>query len=100
MPRFDIYKMPGNRPGYLVDVQAPLLDHLAASAVLPLEPLTPNTIPIRDLNPIIPIQDAPHILLTQAIVAVPLRALKRPIGSLTDHQDAITRALDLLLTGF
>jgi toxin CcdB len=100
MPRFDIYKMPGSHPGYLVDVQAPLLDHLATRAVLPLEPLAPNTIPIRDLNPIIPIGDTPHILLTQAIVAVPLRALKRPIGSLIDHQDAITRALDLLLTGF
>ena len=100
MARFDLYKMPGNRPGYVVDVQAPLLDHLTTRTVLPLEPIGPTTIPIRDLNPIIAIHDVPHILLTQAIVAVPLRALKRPIGSLTDHQDTIIRALDLLLTGF
>jgi hypothetical protein len=31
---------------------------------------------------------------------VPARHLRRPLTSLLGHQDEITRALDLLLTGF
>ena len=100
MARFDLYRMPGGRPGYVVDVQAPLLDHLATRVVLPLEPLRPTSLPIRDLNPILPISEIPHLLLAQAIATVPLRDLKRPVGSLANHRDAIVRALDLLLTGF
>ena len=101
MPRFDIYPMPGpNRAGYLVDVQAPLLDHLATRAVLPLIPAAAAPPPIRDLNPTISVDGLPHLLLTQAILAIPLRDLKRPIASAAEHQDTITRALDLLLTGF
>lgn len=100
MARHDVYKMPGGGPGYLVDVQAALLDHLASRVVLPLEPIARNPEWLKDLNPVIDILGEPHVLLTQAIVAIPARELKRPVASLRDHQDAITRALDLLLTGF
>lgn len=39
-------------------------------------------------------------MLTQFIAAVPERELKRTITSLKKHSDDITRALDILLTGF
>ncbi len=38
MARFDVYAMPGQRPGYLLDVQANLLDRLDTRGVIPLFP--------------------------------------------------------------
>jgi toxin CcdB len=100
MARFDVYPIPGGaRDGYLIDVQADLLDHLASRVVVPLEPVATNPMRLKDLNPIFDIAGAPHVLLTQAIVAIPARDLKRPVATLRPHQDAITRALDILLTG-
>ncbi len=102
MARFDLYRMPGKgRDGFVVDVQADLLDQLATRVVVPLVPLGDAPPPIRDLNPVLEVEGRPHVLLTQALASVPLRELPRPVvGSVEDHRDDITRALDLLLTGF
>ncbi len=39
-------------------------------------------------------------MLTQFLAAVPEAELRRPMQSLAAHGDDITRALDILLTGF
>jgi toxin CcdB len=101
MPRFDVYPMPGKgRAGYVVDVQADLLSHLATRVVVPLLPLAGAPPPIADLNPVVEIEGIPLVLAVQALAAIPLRELKRPVASLADRQDQVTRALDTLLTGF
>lgn len=100
MARLDVYPTPGRTGGYVVDVQASLLDHLATRAVIPLLPITTAPPPIRDLNPVFDIEGAPHIMLTQAIASVPARELRRRVGFLAREGDAITRALDILFLGY
>ncbi len=82
MPRFDLHPMPGGRPGALLDGQAGLLDHLHTRVVVPLLPRDGAPPPIRDLNPVFEVQGAALVMATQALVAVPVRDLARPIGAL------------------
>ncbi len=100
MPRLDVYPIPGRTGGYVLDVQASLLDHLATRAVVPLLPQASSPPPIRDLNPVFEIDGSAHVMLTQAIASMPVRDLRRPIASLVGERAAITRALDILFIGY
>lgn len=100
MARLDLHPMPGGGAGYVVDVQADLLAHLATRVVIPLLPAAKAPKPIADLNPVLEIDGERHVLLTQALASVPRQELKRAIGSLVDHHDSIVRSLDILLIGF
>jgi toxin CcdB len=99
MARFDVYPMPNNRQGFVVDVQADLLDHLATRAVVPLLPLADIQTPIRDLNPILKIDGVPHVFAPQSIATVPVKVLGLAKMSLDREHVTLTRALDILLTG-
>jgi toxin CcdB len=99
MSRFDVYPMPNNRQGYVVDIQADLLGHLATRAVVPLLPLTDFPTPIRDLNPILEIDGVRHVFAPQSIATIPVKALGPVKMSLDREYDTLTRALDILLTG-
>lgn len=99
MARHDVHPMPGGGAGYVLDVQADLLDHLATRTVVPLLPEAAAPKPLRDLNPVFDIADGRYVMLTQAIAAIPRRELKRPVASLADQHDSVTRALDILLVG-
>lgn len=100
MARLDVYVSPGRSAhGYVVDVQADVLFSLASRAVVPLLPEGNVGAVIRDLNPVFEIEGRRHILLTQAIAAVPTRQLRHAVGSLRQHHDVVQRALDILLTG-
>lgn len=101
MARLDVYPMPGkDRTGYVVDVQADLLSHLATRIVVPLVAEETAPKPISELNPIFEIYGKRHVMVTQAIASIPARELKHGFTSLTDQHDRITRALDILLLGF
>ncbi len=100
MSRFDVYPMPDDGIGYIVDVQADLLDALTTRTVIPLLPEGHAPRPIADLNPVFTIGDGRHVLITQALASISRHALKSRIGTLADERDRITRALDTLLTGF
>ena len=101
MARLDLSAMPDvGRSGYVVDVQADLLSHLATRTVVPLLAVTDATRPIRDLNPVFDIDGTEHVMVTQAIASVPTRALRQSVGSLVQAHDQVTRALDILLVGF
>jgi toxin CcdB len=100
MPRLDVYPTPGRGGGYVVDVQADLLDHLATRIVVPLLPVEVAPPPIRDLNPVFAIDGIPHVLLTQALASIPSRELRHPVASLDQQRDTITRALDILFLGY
>lgn len=101
MARLDVHPMPGaGQGGYVLDVQADLLSHLATRTVVPLlrEDRAPK--PISELNPIFEIQGERHVMLTQAIASIPGRELRRVVASLAEERDRVVRALDILLTGF
>lgn len=101
MARFDVYFMPNRgRAGYLLDVQADLLQDLSTRVVVPLVPSDAGPKPARDLNPRFTIDGQPHVMLTQFIAAVPRHDLGKLQLSLSNRADDIARALDVLLIGF
>lgn len=101
MPRLDVHPMPGkDREGYVLDVQADLLSHLATRTVVPLLPEHPVPKPISGLNPVFEIEGHRCVMVTQAIATIPIRELQRPVGTMTAQHDAITPALDIRLLGF
>jgi toxin CcdB len=101
MARFTVYPMPGkDGAGYVVDVQAELLAGLASRAVVPLLPHNIAPAPMHELNPVFEIAGKRHVMVTQAIAAISVRELKTPVLSLSERQDEIIRALDILFVGF
>ena len=101
MGRFDVYSTPSKGGiGYVLDVQADLLQGLGTRVVVPLLPPEAAPEPARGLNPAFAIDGQPHLMLTQFIAAVPARELRLPVLSLEPHSDDIMRALDILLSGF
>ncbi len=101
MARFDVYPIPGKGPdGYVLDVQTDLLSHLSTRTVVPLLPEKAAPKPISELNPVFEIRGERHVMVTQAIVSVPGRELKRAVATLIDQHERVIRALDTLLLGF
>ncbi|WP_290686892.1 MULTISPECIES: CcdB family protein [unclassified Haematobacter] len=98
MARYDVYPNPGGA-GYLLDVQADLLDGLNTRVVVPLLPPNAAPLPARRLNPLFDIAEMPHVMVTQFMAAVPLTVLGRPVASLIARDTEITNALDMLLSG-
>lgn len=99
MPRFDLHRA-REGGGYPLNVQRDLHDQLSTRVVVPLLPVAQAPPPSRDLNPQFDIEGEPHILFPQYLAAVPRRELGRAVGNLETQRDAVTKALDLLLTGF
>jgi toxin CcdB len=104
MPRFDLYRLPratgSGRPGLLVvDVQSPHLDYLESRIAVPLR-LRAEVKPVTELHPSVSIDGDDHVLMTHALASVRRRDLGHPVGNLAVHRDEITRALDILVTGF
>ncbi|MBV9654140.1 MAG: CcdB family protein [Acetobacteraceae bacterium] len=101
MARLDVHSMPSKAAaGFVLDVQADLLSHLATRAVVPLLPEEVAPKPIGELNPVFEIRGQRLVMLTQAIAAIPGRELKGIVASLANEHDRVTRALDILLVGF
>lgn len=98
MAQFDLYAGVGRANGYVVDVQADLLDRLATRIVAPLMPRDLAAV-ITGLNPVVEIQGAEFVILMQELAAVPVRELQSRAGTLGHYQDDIKRAMDLLFFG-
>ena len=98
MARFDVY--PAAEYGYLLDVQSDIIDDLNVRAVVPLMPLDIAPKPARRLNPIFDLGEAPHSMVTQYIASVPKTTLGAPRMNLSDKDEEITAALDMLFQGF
>jgi len=99
MARFAVYKNPEGE-GYLLDVQADLLDHLNTRVVVPLLPASAAPAPAHTLNPVFQIEGQPVVMVTQFMAAIPAAVLKLPVLNLADRRNDITAALDLLFQGF
>ena len=105
MARFDVYANPSGHATttpYLLDVQSDLLDGLDSRMVIPLRRLKafPKVKLSTRLTPIFTIRGEGFLLETPKMGAVPYRALKSPVASLTQEQGQIMAALDFLFQGY
>ena len=99
MARFDVFEYP-EIGGYLLDIQCDYLSRLSTRIVVPLQPEADAPPPARDLNPTFEIAGARHVMLTQYMAAVFESELKNRAGSLAEEKDRITKAIDMLFSGF
>ncbi len=86
---------------YLINVQSSLLDALDTRLVIPLS-LKSNFDgkPIKNLNPILTMNNDDFMILTQQMAAIHLKNLGQKISDGSEKQKEILSAIDLLITGF
>ncbi len=98
--RFDIHAMARGNTPYVMDVQSEFTAHLETRMVIPIMPegKVPNR--IAALHPVFDVLGVPHVLVTHMMTSMVRRDLGRVIESLAEKRDEVTRALDLLFTGF
>jgi toxin CcdB len=70
--------MPRHGRGYLLDVQADLLDGLYTRVVVPLFPEDKAPPPMATLNPVFEIKGVRHIVVTQSIATLRTKELETP----------------------
>ncbi|MDP2808973.1 MAG: CcdB family protein [Rhodocyclaceae bacterium] len=99
MARFDVFRNPDGE-GYLINIQAELLDHLDTRVVIPLLPQAVAPLPAKTLNPCFEIIGEAQIMATQFMAAIPSRILRQPVTNLHAQRDEIVAAIDLLMQGF
>ena len=99
MARFEYYVRAG-RPGYVLNVQSDLLDHLATRMVVPLLPIKVAPPALKQLNLVFEIEGTRHVFLTHLMAAVPVEELGLGRGDLTPHKEAIERAIHMVFYGF
>jgi len=98
MARFSVHGLPGG--GRVVNLQSDFLDWADTRVVAPLVPLDLSPPPAKHLNPIFTLEGGQFVLIVQSMAAVRASALGPPMADLSDHQDEITRAVDLVFQGF
>jgi len=99
MPKYDVFPNPSGN-GYLLDVQTDLLSDLNTRVVVPLLPTSIAPKPATRLNPIFEVDDAPVVIVTQFMAAVPTGMLFASIGKLDAEFEKVTAAIDMLMHGF
>jgi toxin CcdB len=85
---------------YVVDVQSDFLAHLESRLVIPILMQVKVQERIEGLHLVVDIAGDLHVLVTHQLTSILKRDLERPVASLAAHHDEITRALDILFTGF
>ncbi|MBL6932231.1 MAG: CcdB family protein [Rhodospirillales bacterium] len=99
MARFDVYANE-DANGYLLDIQADLLNNLNTRIVVPLMKPQNAPTPAKRLNPVFEINGGHVIMATQFMAAVPLTILKQPVATLEQNHREIIDAVDFLMQGF
>ncbi len=99
MARYEVFPNPDGA-GYLLDVQADLLDTLNTRIVVPLMPRDKAPKPAKRLNPVFEIEGEQMVMLPQFLAAVPVAILKTPVANLATRHDEIINALDMVFVGF
>ncbi|MDN5844230.1 MAG: CcdB family protein [Alcaligenaceae bacterium] len=99
MGRYNVYRnLSGS--GYLINVQADIMQPLNTRVVVPLLPLSEAPKPAKAVNPLFDIDGAQHVMVTQYMAAIPAKELKSPAFSLQHRHDEIVAAIDFLFHGF
>jgi len=98
MAQFDVYRT--TRGEWVLDCQADLLASYNSRIVAPL--LRPQEAPpiMPRLNPRFHVAGEERVLMIEFLAAVPVAMLGSPVSSLAEHDYAIRRAIDMLITGF
>ena len=85
---------------YFVDVQNNLMSQLNSRLVIPLSPLSKVKDKVaKKLCPIINVDNADFILVTNQMTTVPKSILKAEVVSLESYRYQIIDAIDMLITG-
>jgi toxin CcdB len=96
--QFDVFR---TASGTLVAViQSDLLEAMRTRVVVPLLPVGAAGRPMRGLNPELRLGDETVVLMPQLLATLTLAELGRPEGSIAHLRDAVTGAVDALLSGF
>ena len=103
MPQFDVYQNPSaaSRKAYpyILDVQHSVIDELSTRIVIPLGRLSDfKNEQMRTLSPIVENDGEKLVLLTSQITSIPVRLLKKPVGSLHDSRAEILAGIDFAVT--
>lgn len=98
MTRFHVH-VNAEDGGYLLDVQANLLDQLNSRVVVPLLPVDAAPKPAKVLNPTFEIGGISHVMVTQFVASVPRRLMGKEVLNLQEQADVIVNALDCLFQG-
>ena len=104
MAQFDVYANPSKSSGqaypYIVDVQSGVISALSTRIVIPLgrKSLFGDEA-LRGLTPEIKYGKDELLLLVPQIASMPVKQLKKPVGSLVHFRDEIIAALDFAITG-
>jgi len=93
MAQFDVYVGRGKNAKYLIDLQDNILDTLTTRIVAPLVPLSYINLPIKNVNPVIHVNDEKLILLTHLLAAIPCRHLEKFIVNVKTQRNDIVAAL-------
>ncbi|MEM7711880.1 MAG: CcdB family protein [Pseudomonadota bacterium] len=96
MGRHDVHRL--SEGDLVVDVQSDLVNGLGSRAVLPLLARADVPASIVRLHPEVMFDDTSYVVATHLISAVPSHVMGPILGSLAAHSDALTRALDTLIT--
>jgi toxin CcdB len=97
MSQFHVYRLPDGMA--VLDLQTDLID-TGTRVVAPLLPITEALPAIRRLEPIFELGEVPLALHTAEMAAVPAHLLTVSVADLSDQQDAIRSALDMVFSGF
>ena len=96
MAQFDFYPY---QAGFLLDVQADLMDGLNTRIAVPLLPSGEAPQPASRLNPVFTIGDGRYTMLTQFMAALALAEMRDKAGSLAHEHFAIKVAIDMIFDG-
>ena len=99
MERYNVYPNPSGA-GYLLNVQADIMQPFNTRVVVPLMPLSEAPKPAKTLNPLFDIGGVQYVMVTQYMAAVSANELKNAAFSLQHRHDEIVAAIDFLFHGF
>lgn len=102
--RFDVYVNPDAAERKFVpcflDIQNDFLEGLDTRVVVPLWSPAAFKQSVRNLNPLLQVDERQYIMDTAAIGAIPMADLRRPIANIASQQLAIQDALDTLFGSY
>jgi toxin CcdB len=99
--QFDVFQNPSSALRDIVPYLAVLQSHhLKPVDSIVVAPLFRNERPLSELDVPLIFKDESLVLLVSEIGSIDRSTLRKRLGDLTAHEDAIRRALERLFTGF
>jgi toxin CcdB len=95
--QFDVYRLEDGP--MVVDLQTDLIGLETTRIVAPLL-AEGRYVAFPDLTPVVAFEGERWVVRVQQLAAVPARILREKVGNLCEAQDALMRALDILMHGF